>query len=822
METFTIDSFDEIAEVNAFLKDSKYPPEMGNDSVKSGNIEIKLPHSLKPYVDMGEYNSDLIFGKSRLRGVVAVEVVGNELQCYLNNGEIVKKPMIYWMTSPTRLDSKFERLKGGLHYKYIRYFRSEKTLRKAATKYKHKDKFLVWNAKEAAMIYYGITQFKGLKVKDVSCLSFDIESEGLIKHKDSKVFLITNTFRDTEGNVEKKHFRVDEYESDVEMIESWCSYVREKDPTILLGHNIYGYDLPYIQWCYSERNGGTKTLPLGKNASEISFNKTPSKFRVDGNNDWDYTKCHIPGRHLIDTMFLAVRYYIGKAPGSWGLKPIMDHEGLTREGRQFYDASKIKDDWYDPEKREKIIAYGIDDSDDALEVYDLMIPSMFYMAQSVPKPFQLMGVSASGSQLNAIMVRAYLQEGHSLPKADEVSYVAGGMSFGNPGIYHNVSKWDAKSYYPSTILAFDIYDHEKDPKAYYYEMVKYFTHKRFDQKEMYKKTGDKYYNDLQAASKIFINSAYGLMATNGLNFNSPENAKLITKCARMGLQKAVMWATGRDIHYWWDEYKSSRTHEQDFETCDYIDTKAVKSKERMGNHTWTLVNLDTDSLSFAKRDGSEFTKEEYQMIRRELNDIMYCEWEDDGQFECLVVLKAKNYIMREGDKIKLKGNSLTDSKKEPALKEFTRELCEDFTISGGEKAVYLYEKYMKEAAKIKDITRWATRKSVTKAVLNPSRTNEQKVLDAISHRDPREGDKFWLYSAITGTSVEYTKTGKEKQVPIKVLKCQDEYDNDHDIEHYLKRVRKTLEIFKPIIDLEDFPQYHLKSKKALLEQLLEE
>ena len=233
-----------------------------------------------------------------------------------------------------------------------------------------------------------------------------------------------------------------------------------------------------------------------------------------------------------------------------------------------------------------------------------MIPSIFYMSQSVPKPFQTMCLSASGSQLNMIMLRSYLQEGHSIPKASEGEYVAGGMSYGIPGRYENVSKWDAASYYPSTVLAFEIYDKEKDPEGYYLEMVRYFTKKRFEQKAMYKKTGDSHYNDLQAASKIFINSAYGLLGTKGLNYNSYENASKITRCCRAGLQKAIIWATGKDVSHWWPEYAEKKTSEQDASSFQEIDQKVGEewTIENMPRHNWKLVNLDTDSLSFCKQD----------------------------------------------------------------------------------------------------------------------------------------------------------------------------------------------------------------------------
>lgn len=617
----------------------------------------------------------LIFGKDQTENIISISVKGEQVHIYKCDGSVEVRPNTTWLLSSQKLDSKFTRLDGDQHYKWIRVFKDEDEYEGLKNKWFKKDTYRIWNKEEAAMVFYGLTYFKGMKTDQISVLAFDIEAEGLGRHADSKVFLITNTFRDNKGELIKKHFRLDHYNSMGEMINDWCDWVRGQNPDVITGHNIYGYDLPYLDHCAALE--GT-SLYLGRDDTKVTFSSKSSLFRVDGNTTWSYNKCSIEGREVIDGMFLAVKYDIGKNYPSWGLKQIAEYEGFVKDDRQFYDASKIGQNWNDPVEREKIITYGIDDSDDSLAIYDLMIPSIFYMTQSVPKPFQIMGTSSSGSQLNLVMVRAYLQDGHSIPKASEKQYVAGGMSYGIPGIYKNVVKWDAKSYYPSTVLAFEIYDKFKDPKAYYLKMVRYFTYKRFEQKDQYKQTGDKYYDDMQAASKTFINSAYGLLGTSGLNFNSFGKAQLITKCCRAGLQKAIVWATGKDVHSWWEEYKDSETSTQDFDNYKFIDEKAELSFEDMPKHDWKLVNLDTDALSFCKQDGSVYTQEEYDTIFKELNQIMYSEWEPDGDFSKMLIIKAKNYCMleKESDKIKKKGSSILDSKRELALREMLDRMIE--------------------------------------------------------------------------------------------------------------------------------------------------
>lgn len=655
----------------------KYPPE--GIEFQDREDTVLVENNLIPFLHSGEYENDLIFGKDRTERVVSLEVRDDQIHLFYVNGYIETRPMTYWILASSKLDKNFTKLNGNQHYKYIRKFKDKAAYQKFSNIYKKRDIYKVSNDKESAMIYHGITLFKNLQVKDISVLSWDIESEGLTRYDSSKVYLITNTFRDSSGSITKKLFRVDDYnDDDVAMIEDWCKWVVEVDPTVLTGHNIYGYDFPYMQYCYGERNGSKRTLPLGKFAEPIKFKSYPSKFRVDGNTTWEYNRIDIYGRHIIDGMFLAVKYDIGRNYPSWGLKAIAEYEGIVKEDRQFYDASKISQNWSNPVEREKIVKYGIDDSDDSLGLYDIMVPSIFYMNQSVPKPFQIMGTSASGSQLNSIMVRSYLSDGCSIPKASEKEYVAGGMSYGVPGYYKNVSKWDAASFYPSTVLAFNIYDRKKDPKAHYYKMIEYFTKKRFEQKDKYKETGNTYYNDLQASSKIFINSGYGLLGTPGLNFNSYKNAQMITRCCRKGLQKAIVWATGKDVSYWWKDYYEKEAYTQD--SKDYAEIDELVSEEyrfeNMPTHDWLLANIDTDSLSFAKKDGSEFTKEDDEMIYDEINKIMYSPWESDGRYEKFLVIKAKNYVTVEDGKVKKKGSSIISPQKEPGLRNMLDDIID--------------------------------------------------------------------------------------------------------------------------------------------------
>lgn len=524
-----------------------------NDIVTTEEYEFTFSDEYKHIIpkEPEVVENPLIFGKDPTEGVVALEIVDENVVMLLQDGSTRTVPNRYWIMSPMSLDGKFERLKGNLHYKYIRYFTDRKEFGKYRQIYRKRGIFSIYDPKEAAMVLHGITLFKGMKTSDVSVLSFDIEASGLVRDLYSKVFMISNTFRDSSGRITKKVFRVDEFVNDDKlMIKEWCKWVRKVNPDIVVGHNIYGYDLPYLNWCAGKRDGEKTELRLGRDDSNASFYKNSSEYRVDGSQTWTYYRCGVFGRQLIDTMFLATKYDYKRKYLSWGLKQIIEQEGMVKKDRQFYDPSLIRKDWHDPEKRELIIQYGKDDSDDSLALYDLMCPSFFYYSQSIPKTFQHICWSATGSQINAFLVRSYLQEGHSLPEKEERRDYGGGISFGCPGVYKNVVKIDIKSMYPSIILQYKIYNKKKDPKGHFLKMVEYFTNERFKNKDLFKKTGDKYYDDLQQSGKVVINSSYGLLGTSGLLFNSFEHAHFVTKMGRDIIKKTIIWASGKDINKW--------------------------------------------------------------------------------------------------------------------------------------------------------------------------------------------------------------------------------------------------------------------------------
>lgn len=710
----------------------------------------------------------ILFGKNPMDRIVSIEPNEHSIEVFreLSDGTVTSEflPNDYWILAdrPLESDRSWVRLQGELHYKWGKQYQTRDEFLAAKRRFYNRNAFSIYNPKEAAMVKDGLGNFINMKIDDVSVLSFDIETTTLNpRDKNSLVILIANTFR-RKGKVERKLFCHDDYVNQGQMLTAWVEWVRQCDPSIILGHNIFGFDLEYLQVIADQNE---VSLGLGRDKSNLVRESYERKFRVDGSRDLHYHNFMIYGRELIDTMFLAIKADIKRQYNSYGLKPIIAQEGWEVEGRVFYDASKIRFNYKDPIELKKIKEYAIFDADDSLTLYDKFIPPLFYQAQSIPKSFQQIGQSASGSQLNSIMIRAYLQQGHSIPKADPVFDFEGAISEGFAGIYRNVMKFDVASLYPSLMLEYQISPKEKDPNNYFIKLVQYFRDERLKNKELFQKTQDITYEHLEQSQKVFINSLYGALGAQGLCFNNIKQAALVTRHGRDVLKKTMDW---------------------------------------VNNKGFTIANVDTDSVSFCLKDGADVTKEQINRLLDELNKLHppNIVFTDDGFYPYFIVLRPKNYVMKdEKGKVKYKGSALKSPTLEPALREFIQEIVGSI-LNEKFNYVEIYHKYVKEILNIKDIKRWASRKTLTEKTLESERTNESKLRDALSSSTYTEGDRFYTFFKSDDS-----------------ICLVENFDGDYNKEKLLEKLFKTSLRFETILDKNLFLNYKLKRNKQSLGEL---
>lgn len=235
-------------------------------------------------------------------------------------------------------------------------------------------------------------------------------------------------------------------------------------------------------------------------------------------------------------------------------------------------------------------------------------------------------------------------------------------------------------------------------------------------------------------------------------------------------------------------------------------SKDLLFQELKNTHNFILGPVDTDSISFCKLDQSEITTEEQKKLINEINSLFpeLINYSDDGYFETVIILKSKNYVLKKkGEKPKYKGSAIVATLKEPALKQFIKDIIKEMGIDRND-FVTVYNKYVKEIMDIKDITPWCTKKTVTEAVQKNERANESKVRDAMGEdSDYRMGDKLYVFFKNDNT-----------------VCLKENFDGDYSKDKLLGKLYKTAEIFETVIDTDQFLNYALKRNKKKLEEIL--
>lgn len=221
------------------------------------------------------------------------------------------------------------------------------------------------------------------------------------------------------------------------------------------------------------------------------------------------------------------------------------------------------------------------------------------------------------------------------------------------------------------------------------------------------------------------------------------------------------------------------------------------------NLKYNFIIADTDSCTITKPDMSPFSLEEQESLLVELNSLYpeLINWEQEGPYSTMIILKAKNYVMVENGKVKTKGSALKSSTKEIALKEFQNDILKtiiDETFNYEE----IYTRYVKEALNVTDIKRWCSKKTITKKVLTPEAKTQQKILDSIQGTDYVEGDKIYTYFSKEGT-----------------LQLAENFTGDYDEMVLVKKLHTTAKVFANILPTNElFPNLALKKAAPLLEK----
>ena len=243
--------------------------------------------------------------------------------------------------------------------------------------------FLLSDPVQQYLIQSGQTLFKGLKFDDLRRMQVDIEcftTEGFdFCNADREGDrLIAIALGDSTG---WREVLSGAKLNEKAMLERLVAIVRERDPDVIEGHNIFNFDLPYLT--KRAKRCGVK-LAIGRNGA--TPDSRPSRFSV-GERTISFTRFEVFGRQIVDTYFMVQAYDIThRALDGYGLKDVARHFGIAPADRIYIEGSEISAEF--KRNPEKLMQYALHDIDETEALSRLLSQSAFIQAQMIPFSFQ--------------------------------------------------------------------------------------------------------------------------------------------------------------------------------------------------------------------------------------------------------------------------------------------------------------------------------------------------------------------------------------------------------------------------------------------------
>ncbi len=610
----------------------------------------------------------------------------------------------------------------------------------------------------------GIRLFSGMKFEDLLRMQIDIEvrtSAGFSFPNAEREYdaIIMIAMRDSSGW--EKLLSLDEM-TEGEMLQQMVDLINERDPDVIEGHNIFNFDLPYIE-TRSKRH--KVKLSVGRDGSKIKSRK--SRFNV-AERTLDYNRSDIAGRHIIDTFHLVQLYDVIKREfDSYGLKYIAKYFGVAAPDRTYVEGDKISELFEtNPEELKK---YAMDDVRETDAISRILSPSFFYQAQLIPMTYQNCLVRGNATRIESIFTAAYLSELHSLPKAEQAQIVAGGLteSF-HDGIFENVWHADVRSLYPSIIMAEGI-SPSRDELGIFQKYLGKLREFRLEAKDLMNSTKDPsekdHYSALQSTFKILINSFYGYLGFGFGSFNDYEAAATVT-------------ARGREILTSMENLLTS-----------------IGAK---------VIEMDTDGLYFQPPERFKGSTEEMQ---KKIQTVLPkgIEVELDAVYKAMFGYKSKNYaLLHEDGKISLAGAALKSRGLERFQRNFMRTAISMLLHHKSSEVPDLYEDYCDKirnhSEPLADFVKTETlARSVKvyqdKLATGKGRRSAAYELAAAAEQEFRQGDQIKFY--VTGTKKRVSVVENSR------LYDPNSEDRDENVAYYLAKLEDLYKKFDKYVEKND-------------------
>ena len=405
--------------------------------------------------------SELIGGTGQITGIVAVETdpAAGTATLYRREGADVERlvaPLQSWVLARKTMDDSIE-LAGRHPLRHLLVTRSGRAV-EFARSLASDQRLAYLDPVTSHLVASGETFYRGLPFEQLRRLQFDLETLDIYPERPDAAIVLIGV-HDSSGY--ERVLALDEFPSESQLIEEFVRIVRERDPDVLEGHNVFNFDLWYLN--ERARRQGV-ALTLGRDGSRMWLDESLRRSVPNGMVARYY---RIPGRQIVDTFYSVMRWDVARKLPNYKLKHVVRHLGIGDEGRALVDAANMRALWSNPDERAKLKLYCLDDARDTDRLSRLVTPNEFYQAQIVPESLQGIAFVGIGSRIERLMVRAYLARQHSIPRPRTAAPIEGAFAAAfEVGVFHDVVKCDVESLYPSLMLARGIEPQDDDLHAF--------------------------------------------------------------------------------------------------------------------------------------------------------------------------------------------------------------------------------------------------------------------------------------------------------------------------------------------------------------------
>jgi DNA polymerase, archaea type len=444
------------------------------------------------------------------------------------------------------------------------------------------------------------------------------------------------------GRTELLELDAESPEAEKRLLLRFADVLREMDPDVVEGHNLFKFDLDYLrQRCRRHK------LPCAWGRFGLSAEFRNSRLKVA--ERWiDFPRCDLPGRAVVDTYLLVQLFDLSaREMTSYGLKEAAVHLGVTPEsgaGRTYLPGAAIQDEFR--RDRARFRAYLADDLRETRGLADILLPTYFEQARTFPLLLQDATLRGTAGKVDLLFLEEYYHARAACPAPVEIAAFAGGFtrSF-QEGVFRHVLHFDVASLYPSLLLHLGR-NPRSDALGVFIPLLRRLRDYRLRYKQLAREAPTAAERDeaqaRQATFKILINSFYGYLGFSGARFGDGELAAEVTRLGRELLQALIA------------EF------------------------ERQG---CVILEADTDGIYLSSPE--HFAHPEALLAQAQRVLPPGIELEFDGRYDAMFCYKAKNYALAAGGEVTLRGSALRSRGMEPFLQRLTDALIAQLLGVGG-------------------------------------------------------------------------------------------------------------------------------------------